>query len=143
MAKNRRADRIENVMRILAIRDVQRINPNADFSPLPFRALLERNANWKVPVHFYVERKISRKAEAIGDARVVLKNIHIRVRKARVHVGDGAKHQAPKRKMDIAPGKQAVRDIGRLNAIDVWADHWNLERYKCIRERSEGAARAA
>src|ERR1700693_2293081 len=60
-----------------------------------------------------------------------------------MHIGDGAEYKLPKRKMDITPGKQAVGDIGRLNTIDMGAHHRDLERYKCIRERIEVAARTA
>src|SRR5579864_8760794 len=130
-------------MGILAIRDVQRINPNADFPHLACGTLFERDVDRKVPVYLNVERKISSEAEAIGGAYVVLQDIHIRIRKAGVHVDDGAKHQAPKRQMDKAPDQQAVRDVGRLYAVNIGAKHWNLKRDERIRERIEVAARAA
>src|ERR1700674_374910 len=109
-------------MRILAIRDVQRINPNADFPHFASGTLFERDADRKVPVHLNVERKISREAEAIGGAHVVLQDIYIRIRKAGVHVDDGANHQAPKWKMRKTPDQQAVRDVGRLYTINIWAE---------------------
>src|SRR5580704_9540602 len=99
-------------MGILAIRHIKRIDPDANFANLACGTFLERNVDRKVAVYLYVQRKISREAETVGNANVVLKNVHVRISEARVHIKDGAEHQAPKRKMDIAPGQQAIRDVG-------------------------------
>src|SRR4029077_15840259 len=45
--------------------------------------------------------------------------------------------------MKKSPGKKAVGDVGRLNAIDIGANHRNLKRDKGIREWVEIAPRAA
>jgi hypothetical protein len=90
-------------VRILAIRNVERIHSYTNLSSLTFGTFLERNAKRKVPVYFYVERKISREAETIGVAYIFLKDVQIRIREARVHVDDGAEDEAPKWDVDKTP----------------------------------------
>ena len=77
LSKHGRSHITEDVMGILAIRDVKRIHPQADFPDFALGALSKWNADRKVPVHFYVERKISRETDAIGNTDIILKNIHI------------------------------------------------------------------
>ena len=55
LPKNGRGYVAVDIVGILAIRDVEGIHADANFSNLPFRAFLEWNSNWEIPVHFYVE----------------------------------------------------------------------------------------
>src|SRR5580704_3732610 len=60
-----------------------------------------------------------------------------------MHVRDGAKYQAPEWNMDKSPDQQTVRNVRRLDAVNIGADHRNLERDKRVGQGVEVAARTA
>src|ERR1700722_1161962 len=103
LAIQRRTGGAEYVVWILAIRYVERINPDANLPLLAFGAFLERNVDCKVAIHLYVERKISREAETVGNAHIVLEIIQVRIRKAGVHIGYRAEDKTPKGNVHKTP----------------------------------------
>ena len=78
--KQGRRDVTEHVMRISAVRNVERINPQPDFSRLP--VLTERQVEVEIAVDFHVQGKIDGETQGIRHAYVILQDVHVRVGKS-------------------------------------------------------------
>src|SRR5260370_28630172 len=97
-----------HVMKIAVVREIDRIQADANLVPAP--ALQERQVQMKISISLRIEGKESREARAIWHPCVILKHIHVGVGKACMDVNHWAHGEGPW-EMDHAPTDHAMGHV--------------------------------
>src|SRR6266849_995850 len=123
-AKEWRSFVVVNVVKIAMVREIDRIQADANLVPAP--ALHERQVQMKISISLRIKGKESREARAIRHPCVILEHIDVGVRKACVNVNNRTHRQRPW-EVEHSPADHAIGHIRRQDARNIRANHGLLE----------------
>src|ERR1700687_5453801 len=124
LTEERRSHVVVHVAKIAVIREINRIQADANLVPAP--ALHERQVQMKISISLRIEGKESREARAIRLPCVILEHIDVEIGKACVDVNNRTHCQRPW-EVEHSPADHAMGHIRRQDARSIRANHGLLE----------------